>query len=67
MATGVSRKNMDTPFIGIASSFTDLIPGHIGMRDLERQIEKVSIQVAVRLLFLVSLLFVMVLQWGIAE
>ncbi len=40
MATGVSRKNMATPFIGIASSFTDLIPGHIGMRDLERQIEK---------------------------
>ncbi len=40
MATGISRKNMDTPFIGIASSFTDLIPGHIGMRDLERQIEK---------------------------
>ena len=40
LATGVSRKNMDTPFIGIASSFTDLIPGHIGMRDLERQIEK---------------------------
>ena len=41
MAAGVSRKMMkDTPFIGIASSFTDLIPGHAGMRDLERQIEK---------------------------
>ncbi len=40
MATGVSRKNMDAPFIGIASSFSDLVPGHIGMRDLERQIEK---------------------------
>ena len=40
MATGVSRKNMKAPFIGIASSFSDLIPGHIGMRDLERQIEK---------------------------
>lgn len=40
MATGVSKKNMNTPFIGIASSFTDLVPGHIGMRDLERQIEK---------------------------
>lgn len=40
MATGVSKKNMDTPFIGIASSFSDLVPGHIGMRDLERQIEK---------------------------
>lgn len=40
MATGVSRKNMKAPFIGIASSFSDLVPGHIGMRDLERQIEK---------------------------
>ena len=40
MATGVSRKNMNAPFIGIASSFSDLVPGHIGMRDLERQIEK---------------------------
>jgi dihydroxy-acid dehydratase len=26
--------------IGIATSFTDLIPGHIGMRDMERFIEK---------------------------
>lgn len=40
MATGVSKKNMDSPFIGIASSFSDLVPGHIGLRDLERQIEK---------------------------
>ena len=40
MATGVSKKNIDRPFIGIASSFSDLVPGHIGMRDLERQIEK---------------------------
>ncbi|MGE5894711.1 MAG: dihydroxy-acid dehydratase, partial [bacterium] len=27
-------------FIGVATSFTDLIAGHIGMRDLERFIEK---------------------------
>ena len=40
MATGVSKKTMDRPFIGIASSFSDLVPGHIGMRELERQIEK---------------------------
>ena len=40
MATGVSKKMMKAPFIGIASSFSDLVPGHIGMRDLERQIEK---------------------------
>jgi dihydroxy-acid dehydratase len=40
MATGVPREAMRKPFIGIATSFTDLIPGHIGMRDLERCIEK---------------------------
>ncbi len=40
MGTGVPRKQMDRPFIGVATSFTDLIPGHTGMRDLERFIEK---------------------------
>ncbi|MCX7770658.1 MAG: dihydroxy-acid dehydratase [Proteobacteria bacterium] len=40
MACGLPRTQMDRPFIGIVSSFTDLIPGHIGMRDLERFIEK---------------------------
>ena len=39
-ATGVRRENLDKPFIGIASSFTDLVPGHVGMRDLERFIER---------------------------
>ncbi len=39
-STGVPNEQMDKPFIGIASSFTDLIPGHTGMRDLERFIEK---------------------------
>lgn len=38
--TGVPQNQMDKPFIGIATSFTDLIPGHVGMRDLERFIEK---------------------------
>ncbi len=38
--TGVSEQQMDKRFIGIASSFSDLVPGHSGMRDLERQIEK---------------------------
>lgn len=39
-ATGLSREDMKKPFIGIASSFTDLIPGHVGMRRLERFIER---------------------------
>ncbi len=39
-ATGIPKSEMGKPFIGVATSFTDLIPGHIGMRDLERFIEK---------------------------
>jgi len=39
-ATGLSREDLNRPFIGVATSFTDLIPGHIGMRDLERFIER---------------------------
>ena len=39
-AGGVADDSMKKPFIGIASSFSDLVPGHAGMRDLERQIEK---------------------------
>lgn len=39
-ATGVSPNDIGKPYIGIVSSFTDLVPGHIGMRDLERFIER---------------------------
>lgn len=39
-ATGVDPSQMGKPLIGIATSFSDLVPGHIGMRDLERFIEK---------------------------
>jgi dihydroxy-acid dehydratase len=39
-ATGIPRGEIKKPFIGVASSFTDLIPGHVGMRELERFIEK---------------------------
>jgi dihydroxy-acid dehydratase len=39
-ATGIPRTEIGKPFIGVATSFTDIIPGHIGMRDLERFIEK---------------------------
>ncbi len=38
-ATGMAKGDMKKPFIGIASSFTDLIPGHVGIRDLERAAE----------------------------
>jgi dihydroxy-acid dehydratase len=39
-ATGICKSEMKKPFIGVATSFTDIIPGHTGMRDLERFIEK---------------------------
>jgi len=39
-STGVSPKDLNKPFIGIASSFSDLVPGHVSMRDLERFIER---------------------------
>jgi len=39
-ATGFPRSALNMPLIGLVSSFTDLIPGHVGMRDLERFIEK---------------------------
>jgi len=41
LGTGaVSQRSFDKPFIGIASAFTDLIPGHVHLRRLERPIEK---------------------------
>ena len=39
-ATGLHSSHMDRPFIGIASSFTDIVPGHTNMRVLERYIER---------------------------
>ena len=38
--TGLRKKDFSKPFIGVATSFSDLIPGHVGMRDLERWIER---------------------------
>ncbi len=38
-ATGIAEHDLRKPFIGVASSFSDIIPGHTGMRALERAIE----------------------------
>ncbi len=39
-ATGINRKDFSRPFIGIASAFTDIIPGHVELRSLERFVER---------------------------
>jgi len=38
-ATGISESDLKKPFIGVATSFSDIIPGHVGMHALERAIE----------------------------
>jgi len=38
-AAGVPQEAMGKPFIGLATSYTDLVPGHVGMRVLERAVE----------------------------
>ncbi len=38
--TGLHSSHIKRPFIGIASSYTDIIPGHTNMRVLERYIER---------------------------
>ena len=39
-ATGLPRSELDKPFIGIGSSHTDLVPGHVNLQDLARFAEK---------------------------
>ncbi len=39
-ATGISKDDMAKPFIAVATSRTDIIPGHIHMARLERFIER---------------------------
>ena len=39
MATGVAREDFEKPFVGVVSSATDIIPGHVDMMKLERAIE----------------------------
>ncbi len=39
-ATGLSKRQLAKPLVGLASGFTDLIPGHTHLRGLERFIER---------------------------
>ena len=38
-ALGVSREEMERPFIGIASSFTEVVPGHIHLREIAEEVK----------------------------
>lgn len=39
-ATGLGRGDLEKPFIGVATAWNDLIPGHTHLRGLERFIER---------------------------
>jgi dihydroxy-acid dehydratase len=39
-ASGVSEKGMEKPFIGIANSFNDIIPGHVHLRELADEVRR---------------------------
>ncbi len=39
-STGMTEKALNKPFVGIGSSFSDIVPGHILMREIERFIER---------------------------
>ena len=38
--SGLHKDSFDRPFIAVVTSWSDIVPGHVGMRDLERQIER---------------------------
>lgn len=39
-STGLTEEALNKPFVGIGSSFSDIVPGHILMRGMERFIER---------------------------
>ncbi len=38
-AVGVTRAEMDKPFIGIINSFSEIVPGHINLRDIAEAVK----------------------------
>jgi dihydroxy-acid dehydratase len=38
-ACGITQRQMSKPFIGIANSYTDMVPGHVGLQRLARAVE----------------------------
>ena len=40
-ACGLNDEDMEKPFIGIANSYTDIVPGHIHLKDLVQEVKEV--------------------------
>ena len=48
-ACGVTDAEMDKPFIGVANSFTDIVPGHIHLKQIANAVKIVRIFACLRL------------------
>ncbi len=40
LATGLSRSDLEKPFIGVANSFTELIPGHVHLLQISKAVKE---------------------------
>ena len=40
LSTGLKREDLSKPFIGVANSYNDLIPGHVHLRKLTKEVKR---------------------------
>jgi dihydroxy-acid dehydratase len=40
LCTGLKKEDFSKPFIGVANSFNDLIPGHVHLRELAKEVKR---------------------------
>ena len=60
-ALGCTRQEFDKPFIGIINSYSEIIPGHMHLREIAERSKMASAMPAEFLLRSIPLLFVMAL------
>ena len=63
-ATGVTTEDFSKPFIGVANSYIDIIPGHFFLAEYGKIIKDEIKKMVVSLLSLTRLGWMMVLRWG---
>ena len=39
-ALGCGRSDMDRPFVGVINSYSEIVPGHIHLRDLAQEVKE---------------------------
>ena len=56
MSAGVKKEafSSDKPFIGIANSYNNIIPGHIHLNDLAQEVKRVIVETQVQLVIRVN-------------